>query len=565
MFTRGVTCLFVLSFEKLETFASGRVRGFAAFVFAITLPFAFNEVHAQELELKLPPELAALDAQFNSLKAERVTAPFEAEVATLNAGYLDRLKKMIAEEKAAGNLDNILALDAEQEHVVFQQTIPGSDDEKTLPGLKTMRGIYREAHAKLLAKQAENLTTLVEPLAKRLAQLESDLAKADRIADAKTVRAYREKVAATMEQIPNGALTPEGAASAPLSASRPPGEVAAIRDSLEPGHDLSKLPVWLQDAAKSGGKLRIWGIRDGKPIEEKEILKDFSESDFTRAVAGLDGLVLGVRRQRKGRRFFFNSDLEHQRRIEEFKSIQAFDRRYGVWLADDYFHAGNRDGEELKLGENSLVEGQGDGRLIRLATGDWIARGYHWGGNPEDPAMGVAMQTVCDLMNVDEPEVVASERGGMVYWITKENKLRHFRLTLRPGSATEVPVTGDPTEKIVEFVLAGQAPYGAWIARGESGAVYAEAKGGFPTPIAELSPATAIRYKSSSYMVDGKRIQLTTLAAQKTDGTWHAIGTDDELKQQIADIGPAIDLDFSVQGEKLKFVVWIEPKTGLKR
>ncbi|MEQ1840809.1 MAG: hypothetical protein ABL994_10390 [Verrucomicrobiales bacterium] len=538
---------------------------YPAFAFALILSFTYNGVQAQEPDSKLPPELAALDAQFNALKAERVTAPFEADVATLNAGYLDRLKKMIAEEKAAGNLDNILALDTEQEHVVFQQTIPGSDDEKTLPGLKTMRGIYREAHAKLLATQAENLTALVEPLAKRLAQLESDLAKADRIADAKTVRAYREKVGAMMAQGPKGASTPESAASTPLSPSRPPSEVSAIRDSLDPGHDLSKLPVWLQDAAKSGGKLRIWGTQDGKPIEEKEILKDFSESDFTRAVAGRDGLILGVRRQGKGSRFFFNSDLEHQRRIQEFKSIQAFDRRNGVWLADDYFHAGNREGEELDLGANPFVEGQGDGRLIRLASGDWIACGYHWGGNPEDPAMGVAMQTVCDLMKIDEPEIVASERGGVVYWITKENKLRHFRLALRPGSATEVPVTGHPTEKIVEFLLAGQAPYGAWIARGESGAVYAEAKGGFSTPIAELSPATALRYASSYSVVDGKPIQSNTLAAQKPDGTWQAMGNDEELKQQIAGIGPALDLDLSDQGEKLKFVVWIEPKTGLKR
>jgi len=537
---------------------------FPAFAFAFILPFTFNGVQAQEPDSKLPPELAALDAQFNALKAERVTAPFEADVATLNAGYLDRLKKMIAEEKAAGNLDNILALDTEQEHVVFQQTIPGSDDEKTLPSLKTMRRIYREAQAKLLATQAENLTALVEPLAKRLAQLESDLAKADRIADAKTVRAYREKVGAMMAQGPKGASTPEGAASASLSSSRPPGEVAAIRDALDPGHDLSKLPMWLQDAAKSGGKLRIWGARDGKPIEERELLKDFSESDFTRIVAGRDGLILGIRRQGKGRRFFFNSDLEHQRRIQEFNSIQAFDRRNGVWLADDYFHAGNRDGEELDLGANPIVQGRGDCRFIRLVSGDWIARGYHWGGNPDDPAMSAVMQAVCDLMKVDEPQVVASEQGG-VFWITKENKLRRFRLTLRPGSATEVLVTGDPTENIVEFFLVGQDPYGAWIARGESGAVYAEAKGGFSTPIAELSPATALRYASFYSMVDGKPIQSNTLAAQKPDGTWQAMGNDEELKQQIAEIGPALDLDLSDQGEKLKFVVWIEPKTGLKR
>ena len=76
----------------------------------------------------LPPELAALDAQFLAMEAERVKGPFEAEVAKLNASYLQRLKKLIEEETAAGRLDGVLALDAEQEHVAFQQTIPESDD-----------------------------------------------------------------------------------------------------------------------------------------------------------------------------------------------------------------------------------------------------------------------------------------------------------------------------------------------------------------------------------------------------------------------------------------------------
>ena len=61
----------------------------------------------------LPPELATLDAQFIKLQAERVTAPFEADVAKLNAGYLGGIGKKIAEEKAAGHLDGILALEAE--------------------------------------------------------------------------------------------------------------------------------------------------------------------------------------------------------------------------------------------------------------------------------------------------------------------------------------------------------------------------------------------------------------------------------------------------------------------
>ncbi len=45
------------------------------------------------------PELATLDEQFKKLTAERVTAPFEADVAKLNSGYLGGLDRKRAEEK----------------------------------------------------------------------------------------------------------------------------------------------------------------------------------------------------------------------------------------------------------------------------------------------------------------------------------------------------------------------------------------------------------------------------------------------------------------------------------
>ena len=61
--------------------------------------------------LRLPSELATLDTQFQKLQVERVAAPFEAEVAKLNASYLGGLDREIEKEKAAGHLDGILALE----------------------------------------------------------------------------------------------------------------------------------------------------------------------------------------------------------------------------------------------------------------------------------------------------------------------------------------------------------------------------------------------------------------------------------------------------------------------
>ncbi|MBX7210017.1 MAG: SUMF1/EgtB/PvdO family nonheme iron enzyme [Verrucomicrobiaceae bacterium] len=166
----------------------------------------------------LPAELAALDAQFIKLQAERVAAPFEAEMAKLNASYVGGIARKITEEKTAGHLDAVLALEAEQKLLADKQPVPESDDDKTPAGLKDLRKIYRDAFAKLVATQAANLKDLIVPLEKRLVQMETDLTKADRLADAKTVRAYRE------------ALTEDGAgASAPAS---PAGTTGASTRSV---------------------------------------------------------------------------------------------------------------------------------------------------------------------------------------------------------------------------------------------------------------------------------------------------------------------------------------------
>jgi len=62
----------------------------------------------------LPPELATLNEQFLKLQAERVTTPFEAALTQLNTSYFGGIDKAIAAEKAAANLDGIMALEAKK-------------------------------------------------------------------------------------------------------------------------------------------------------------------------------------------------------------------------------------------------------------------------------------------------------------------------------------------------------------------------------------------------------------------------------------------------------------------
>ena len=198
---------------------------------------------------QLPPELAALDAQFIKLQAERVTAPFEADLAKLNAGYLGGIGKKIAEEKAAGHLDGVLALEAEQKLITDKQPVPETDDDKTPASLKALRVICRDAYAKLTATRAANLKLLTDPLDKRLAQMETDFTKADRLADAKTVRGYREvlKESSPGLQSAIAAQTP-ATGEPPQSGLKPgatlaPAATLALKDDITNTLGMKFLPV----------------------------------------------------------------------------------------------------------------------------------------------------------------------------------------------------------------------------------------------------------------------------------------------------------------------------------
>lgn len=189
------------------------------------------------------PELKTLHEQFVKLQGERVTAPFEAEVAKLNSGYLGGLDRKIGEMKQKGDLDAVLALEEEKKAVavVARPSGPGSagsmpppttnplpaDEDQTPETLKGLRQIYRDAFAKLEATRAANLKLLTDPLTIRLKQLESTLTQQNRIDHAKTVREYR-----------------EGLGKRPETAKTEP-ETELIR----PGDPLARKP----------GKLKTWG------------------------------------------------------------------------------------------------------------------------------------------------------------------------------------------------------------------------------------------------------------------------------------------------------------------
>lgn len=156
-----------------------------------------------------------MDAAFIRNQQERVTAPFEAEVAKLNSSYLGGIATKIRAEKSAGNLDGIVALETEHALITDKRSVPEKDTATTPASLKALRAIYRASHAQIEAARAANLRKLTDPFRVWLTATEADLAKKDRVADAKIVRGYRNALEESLPVFQSAAATKPAAAVSP--------------------------------------------------------------------------------------------------------------------------------------------------------------------------------------------------------------------------------------------------------------------------------------------------------------------------------------------------------------
>ncbi|HRK15342.1 MAG TPA: protein kinase [Prosthecobacter sp.] len=225
------------------------------------------------------PELKALHEQFVKLQAERVTAPFEAEVAKLNASYLGGIDREIANEKKAGHLDGVIALESEKKIIADKQPVPAADDAKTPEALKKLRAIYRDTHAKIDASRAANLKALTDPLITRLKQLVAELTRQDRVAHAKTVREYREALEAGRPAAPPAAASGP-AATNPANAAL--AGASALPAKYSKGDD-RRAAEW---ALSLGGAAMVTVQYQGTPAKELRPGDDLPKQDF--AITKLD-------------------------------------------------------------------------------------------------------------------------------------------------------------------------------------------------------------------------------------------------------------------------------------
>jgi serine/threonine protein kinase len=139
------------------------------------------------------PRLAQLESSFKARHETAAQKPFLAAVAALNKSYLaNGIPRARAAAQAA---DEIAALDAEKAAIEKGGAVPAEDAEGTPESLKTLRGTYRAAFAKLEADRAKAAAPLYDIYLKALDAYVIELTRADKIKEAQEVQALRERIA----------------------------------------------------------------------------------------------------------------------------------------------------------------------------------------------------------------------------------------------------------------------------------------------------------------------------------------------------------------------------------
>lgn len=159
-------------------------------------------IHAQDVQDKVVPELAPLQADYDSKSQAQVIQPYEKAIADLNAKYLATLENSRASAQKAGKLDDALAYKAEIDSVVASKSVPSTDDADTQEGLKKLRSAYRTAAGKLSQEKGRKLQPLKDAYSKALDPLVIRLTKEGRLEDAQIVKARQDR----LKPLPSGPL-----------------------------------------------------------------------------------------------------------------------------------------------------------------------------------------------------------------------------------------------------------------------------------------------------------------------------------------------------------------------
>jgi hypothetical protein len=143
------------------------------------------------------PYLAKLESGFQTRYQADAQKPFELAVAALNQSYVaNGIARARAAAKAKGSLTEVTALDAEKAAIEKGAGVPVEDATDTPEALKTLRGTYRTALAKISADRDAKAAPLLGLYLQALDAHVAELTKAGKIDEATKVQTLRDEKAA---------------------------------------------------------------------------------------------------------------------------------------------------------------------------------------------------------------------------------------------------------------------------------------------------------------------------------------------------------------------------------
>ncbi len=174
-----------------------------------------NTLPASPSKPEADPRLTELKNQFRERYQTQVAAAHQKRVDALNQQYLGALEKAEKAASDAGNLDDVLAFQAEKERIGKNQPLPATDDPKTPAQLTTLRQTYRTELAKHETALAAATKRLAGEYDKALDVLQRERTREAKIDEALAVKAVRERLAKgdawwtreTAAELPGGTLT----------------------------------------------------------------------------------------------------------------------------------------------------------------------------------------------------------------------------------------------------------------------------------------------------------------------------------------------------------------------
>jgi hypothetical protein len=419
---------------------------------SLCLLTAFLSLHT--LHAAPPPELTVLRQQYDKVLAERVTAPFDAGLAELNTKYTAGLDRAIADAKAAGKLEDILAIEAEKKRLADKLPIPATDDEAEPEALKKFRAIYRQQHAVIEATRDKTHADLLPPYTAKLKDLEAVLVKNDRVEEAKEVLAYRQGLSTTATAVATTPTTPSTTPAAVTPAPAMPADVPKTKG------DDRKAAEWIlanwsehrifsettmikstDDLPKGKFALTSFSI-DGRFYTGKVPLSQAVLMENLGGLAGVKTMTVGNLPDLKDEDFAFISTLAglYELKLSKLACTDAF-------LG---YLKGLKKLTKLDFGELPNLTGTGFAHLTDLPVLDWI---IHWKGGATNE--GVA--AISKLPGITTLDIQSSPRVTNACIPHLRTMPRLSTLLLTSTSITPDGFAGMPMPKITKLAANGMA------------------------------------------------------------------------------------------------------------